>query len=55
MKIKQPIRKVWELKGKDAVSLAMTIPRELGFKPGDHVVFKVTEDGKITISKIEGV
>jgi len=48
--IKQPVRKVFE-QGK-AGSLYVTLPRELGLKAGDLVLFKV-ENGQIVLEKIE--
>ena len=51
VRIKQPIRKVWRFKSNN--TLLVSIPRELGIKEGDLLLWSV-ENGQIVIKKVEG-
>ncbi len=49
--IKQPIRKVWRFTNG---SLLVSLPKELGIREGDFVVFKII-DGQIVLEKLENM
>ncbi len=50
IKIKQPVRKVWRFKSNN--TLLVSIPKELGIKEGDLLLWKVV-DGQIIVRKVE--
>jgi len=50
VRIKQPVRKVWRFKSNN--TLLVSIPKELGIKEGDLLLWKVV-NGQIVIRKVE--